>query len=265
MIPARKIILQPVWSDRETYYAKTQDYGFGVELTCFAQTEVLNDKREYAQRLDAYRSELKDFPSEINFHGPFIDVLPHSLDHEVSDLARRRIYEALENAAELNSRHVIFHTGFNPLVNKPDYLDATVETQAKFWLQALENFPDLIICLENMWDRDPAFLKQILRHTSNDRLKASFDIGHWNVFSRIPYETWYDALENNLCYMHWNDNHGDWDRELPPGDGNIDWLYFTDEVNLMSSPPRIVIEVENMTKAETGLAYLSQFGFIDYS
>jgi sugar phosphate isomerase/epimerase len=58
----------------------------------------------------------------------------------------------------------------------------------------------------------------------NPRLIHCFDVGHFNVFSRIPLEKWLSRIASGgRIHFHFHDNRGDNDSHLPVGAGNVDW------------------------------------------
>jgi sugar phosphate isomerase/epimerase len=192
-------------------------------------------------------------------------VIPHSPDAEVALVAESRIRKALETADHLNCSNIIFHTGINTLIRHPVYLERVTETQAAFWKKMAEDFPNLIICLENMWERSADVFKAIMVQADHPRLKVCFDCGHANVFSDQPLNAWIDELSDYIEYMHWNDNLGDRDSELSVGKGNIDWSSFVQRVLDMACHPRIVLEVGTVKKIKESLAFLAQLQVLNFS
>jgi len=114
-----------------------------------------------------------------------------------------------------------------------------------------------------MWEPRPGVLKGILRQASHPRLKVCFDCGHANVFGTDGLDTWVDEIGSDLTYMHWNDNLGDADTELPVGRGNIDWGMFTAKTNGMAIPPQIVLEVGSLENVKQSLTFLSGLDALD--
>ncbi|UCD18319.1 MAG: hypothetical protein JSV44_05250 [Candidatus Zixiibacteriota bacterium] len=58
--------------------------------------------------------------------------------------------------------------------------------------------------------------------------------------------------------MHWNDNNGDMDSELAPGEGSIDWAAFAGQVAGMKKSLRIVLEVGPVGDVKKSPAYLQE-------
>jgi sugar phosphate isomerase/epimerase len=97
---------------------------------------------------------------------------------------------------------------------------------------------------ENLWDPQPEILRRVLDGVSRENFKANLDTGHVNIYSKVPLERWVEVLGDHLYYVHLNDNCGDSDSNLVPGDGNIGWERFFDALRKNGLKPRNCIEVE---------------------
>jgi hypothetical protein len=94
---------------------------------------------------------MSGFPYPRSYHGAFIDLSLHSDDPAIAEIARQRIARDLETAF-LGCRKIVFHTGFNPLVPLERYEEEFVDRHTAFWPQCADQWPDLTICLENLWE-----------------------------------------------------------------------------------------------------------------
>ncbi len=262
MIEPSQLRFQPLWNNRQAFYDLACEYSCGLEIISFAMTGVINDPEIVRQRLSAYKEELPSLDCPKSLHGAFIDVVPHSADRAVREVARKRVYESLETAVELSCSATVFHTGINPLIRNPGYLPAVVDEQAAFWAQALRDFPGVDIYLENMWESDGSVFAGIIEKVGSDRLGICFDCGHANVFGAGAPADWMRELSARIPYMHWNDNAGDRDSELALGHGNINWEAMVGGLGHFSRQPVIVLEVGAMEKVRESLRYLVERGFL---
>jgi sugar phosphate isomerase/epimerase len=203
--------------NKEAYDARTElaeEYGFGLSITDFAHPD---ERTDVDALCDWY--EQQGVQAET-MHGPFKDIYIHSDDPDVAAVAKQRVRTTLRIADALDIPLVIFHTNILPQIREPSYHDAWVERNMTFWKEQL-TYHNCTVALENMWDRSPTALKQVVSNV--DKLGACLDIGHWNVFSDTSLESWFTALGDNILYVHLNDNHGTRDAGLPIGQGSIDW------------------------------------------
>ncbi|HYW06705.1 MAG TPA: hypothetical protein VE913_07105, partial [Longimicrobium sp.] len=99
MFRSDHLLVQPIWEHRAAYYDLARERGFGVEIVSFALVPIVNDPAAAAEHLRGYEAEVAlSIPRTL--HGPFVDVIPHSPDRLVAEVARRRVAECLEIAAK---------------------------------------------------------------------------------------------------------------------------------------------------------------------
>lgn len=161
----------------------------------------------------------------------------------------------LEIATFLEAKYVVFHGSFNPLIRHESYVDNWLERNADFWSEALKKY-NLIVLLENVWEPTPEVFRRLLDQVGSPRLKICFDTGHANIFSKVPFKEWFDQLNQDIPYVHVNDNKGEVDNELTPGDGIINWHEFTNILEDRQVNPEIVLEVGTIEKTKQSLKYL---------
>ncbi len=255
-------LLQPEWEKREEYYRFARGRGFGLEIISFALVGVLNESATMEEHLDAYERELSTF-SRKTLHGPFVDITPHSPDRLIADVSRQRIVTALQIASRLGASHLVLHTGINWQIRNPGYLDRAVGVQAEFWSGVLDRFPEVTVCLENMFEPDPGALRRILGLAGHPRLKVCFDVGHAHVFGMSAPQAWLEELADAVVYLHLNDNHGDRDSELALGRGTIGWKSFFEEVRGMPNPLLTTLEVNSLEAVAESVAFLAREGMIE--
>jgi len=251
-------------------FAKANHYG--IEITCFALPWTLDENRNTL--LQSYKMVLKDFGNEVAIHGVFMDIITASRDAKIVSAARERISQNIEVAKQLRAKIVTFCSCFNPCIatGSPGYKDGYKQRQVMFWTEILESMTDSTFTLvfENLWEPKPEIVKNVLDGVNSDKFKALLDTGHANIFSKIPIEKWVEVLADHLAYIHLNDNHGDFDSNLTPGEGNIRWDRFFDALKSHGLKPRICLEVEaygNRSKLENtkrAIEYLKEMKFYPF-
>jgi sugar phosphate isomerase/epimerase len=155
----------------------------------------------------------------------------------------------------LDAKYVVFHGNFNPLIRGERYINNWLERNADFWSGALKKY-NVIVLLENLWEPTPEGFRRLLDQVGSPRLKICFDTGHANIFSKVPFKEWFDILNQDIPYVHVNDNKGEVDNELIPGDGIINWHEFTNILEDYQVNPKIVLEVGTLEKTKQSLKYL---------
>ena len=81
------------------------------------QDFVLPDNLDYHARaiVAQYQFLLRGFWGTLSLRGPFKELFPSSMDHQVQQLPHRRFAQALHLGKELGCRLMVVHSCYNPL------------------------------------------------------------------------------------------------------------------------------------------------------
>jgi sugar phosphate isomerase/epimerase len=132
-----------------------------------------------------------------------------------------------------------------------------IERNAIFWPEVLEKYPPTVV-LENTFEPTPEMFRALLGEVSSSRLKVCLDMGHMNVWSKVPLEEWIAVLGEDIHSMHIHDNKGDYDYHLVPGKGTINWQEFSDLIAKYQIDPDIVFEVKTLETTIQSLKYFRE-------
>lgn len=220
-------------------------YQLGVEIAAFCTAENMDER--FAQTDAALGQQLRDVPRRL-FHGPFNELFPCAIDPLARKLAAYRYGQALALSRHYDAKKLILHGGFSPRLYFPCWY---VEQSVPFWRDFLESHPGSFeICLENVMEEEPETLLAIVSQVNDPRLRLCLDVGHVNVYSRLPAKDWISCWGEFLSHVHLHNNRGDTDThsgladgtlpmedliaalpqtatatlELPQIGGNVDWL-----------------------------------------
>jgi sugar phosphate isomerase/epimerase len=80
-----------------------------------------------------------------------------------------------------------------------------------------------------------------------------FDTGHFNLFSTVPMEQWFEALGSRLVEVHLHDNDGTADAHQALGQGTIDFDKFFGLMSTRAPMPVFTIEAHDKNDIETSL------------
>jgi len=246
-----------------------RDNCYGIELTSFAFPWILDGDLETI--VQSYRTALKDFDNDVAIHGVFMDMITASRDTKIVSVARERVLQNIGIARRLEAKIVDFCSCFNPCIatSTPSYTGGYTERQIKFWSEISHSMADsnLTMVFENLWEPQPEIVEHVLDGVDSENFRANLDTGHVNIYSRIPVERWVEVLRDYLSYVHLNDNCGDYDSNLAPGDGNIKWDRFFDALKQYGLKPRICLEVEaykdqsKLENTKRAIGYLKKSAF----
>lgn len=177
--------------------------------------------------IKGYQKLLAPFKGTLSLHAPF-QVSVGSMDRQEQNMALNRLSKALLLGSEIGCTTMVVHSCFNPNVNYPTYLGSWVDNAIWFWERFLPLCvrKNMVVAVENIHDRTPNAMLQVLKNFKSPFLRACLDTGHANIFSRLPVEEWIELLGKYLTHLHVHDNHGFEDEHLPVGRGDIDfsWL-----------------------------------------
>ncbi len=222
----------------------TKEHGYNMEISNLASPRILDTN--WQEVVKDYQRKLHGFKGAISTHGSYGnlgDLLIRSVDEKIREISEQRIFQSLEIARELKAKRTVFHLNFNWIRRAKDYKLEWIEQNASFWSDVLEKYPSSTVALENTYDFTPEMLRTMLDEVNSPRLKVCLDVGHVNVWSKVPVEEWFAVLGEDICSIHATDNKGDFDSHLALGEGAINWHEFSDLIAKYQIYPDIVFEV----------------------
>ncbi len=160
-------------------------------------------------------------------HAPFMDLSPGALDSMVLEATRRRFREVMDVARVLNPAIVVFHPGYDRWRfggNRDKWLHNAAETFRELLKPAQEI--GCVITVENIFEEEPSTLLALLDALDSRLFRHCFDVGHWNLFSKIGMEEWFAELGAFIAEAHIHDNSGAEDDHFPLGEAKIDFPLF---------------------------------------
>lgn len=250
-----KIFIQPNNTNFVEFLNYANKTGCNMEIASFAFAKTLDSNWE--EILEDYNNKLLDFKGIISIHGSFQDLILHSRDNKISEIAKNRYTLNLDIAKALNSKYIVFHANFNPLIGHESYVKNWIEQNTRFWCDAINKY-DITILIENLWEPSPEIFQILVSEVNSLRLKICFDTGHANIFSKVPAEQWFKSLGSNIAYIHVNENKGDVDNELVPGEGTVNWQEFSNNVKKHCNSPEIIFEVGSLDKTKQAIGYFEE-------
>jgi sugar phosphate isomerase/epimerase len=228
---------------------------FNLEIATFAYANVFDT--DWQKVLHEHEKKISPFKGKLSFHGAYQDVLVHSIDNKISEISKARVLESLEVARKLNATKVVFHSNYNPLVKDNYFRKNWVEKNAAFWSEILKKY-EVTILLENIWELTPQVFEELFNDIKSPRLKICLDIGHLNVYSKVPFHEWAGKLGSKISYIHVSDNCGERDEHAEVGKGKIDWQEFTKVIEECQMLPEIVLEQTTLEKTQQSLSFMEK-------
>lgn len=224
-----------------------RDNGFGIHLTRFFDPAFLDtDIIPYTEYLKKQLIGIKS----VSVHAPFLDLVVVSPDKLIREAARIRHEKALNAAFLLSADSYVIHTGYNPLIKNERYDNGFVQRLLSFWLPYADRSFEhgLTFCFENVWDKDPFLLSEIVQKASHPSIKALFDNGHALISSQLNSEEWIKHLGASIFALHLHDNRGDTDSHLPLGQANENISMLKKAIDLYAPDARLIFECAKLSE-----------------
>ena len=210
--------------NRENIYISTiatdavrvaKEYGVNLEIAEYCTAWNMDQK---FTGVDGVVKKKLEGVSRSVLHAPYNELFPCAIDPKARELAASRYRQAIDLAKRYGSTKVIIHGGFHPWIYFPVWY---TEQSVMFWKAFLENDPGVEIVLENVLEREPEWLLDIVKGVNDPRLKMCLDIGHVNAYSNIPVMDWLEACAPYIDHFHVHNNDGTRDQHKALNDGTI--------------------------------------------
>ena len=247
------------------------DWPYGISTGCFYQIPILEalphvrdggfplvEVCSFPKHLDCHN--LNDVEAAasamtrmgiepVSLHAPFADHIDISSgDSSARSKSVSELIVACEAAAALNARYIVLHPGPEK-EGRP--LSSDWYERAHFAADSLNQVVDrclelgVYLLLENMLPHlmfghisDMLFLLGAINSTN---VGTCLDTGH--AFLSGDLHTVVHKLSGHLKMLHANDNRGNGDDHLPPGEGDINWLPLVQQLRHYHFHGTIILEL----------------------
>ena len=256
----RQIMMIPDRKRMSDCIGLMNEYNLGFEYNDFFIPEILDSEVKMDKIITEYGNY--DRPAYNTVHGAFYDVIPSSMDAKIREISDLRIRQSLNAARKMSAHAVIFHTNYNPFLNSKQYIEGWIKQNAEYWSGLLEEYPDVSIYLENMFDTTPDILGELSgRLCRYPNYGVCLDYAHAAITKTDPAE-WARELGKFVKHVHINDNDMVSDLHLAWGDGTIDREGFYKSYEQYLGDVSVLIETSSIEKINRSLVLLKKEGFI---
>lgn len=186
-------------------------YGLGLELQDFTEPNFTGEEREAI--VDFYYEKLKGFKGIRAMHGPFLDLRPASPDGDIARLSREKYIQALDIASRLKLDYIVFHSQINPYHMEEYIRQLNARQNGAAWKEIMARTKDYkgLVVIENVFEKEPEILRELLDQIGLENVKVNLDIGHARL-GDVDLETWLRTLGDYIVYSHIHTNDGEYDR-----------------------------------------------------
>lgn len=262
--------------DLETHLDLVREHERDVEIQDFINPKVLNG--DWRAAVARAKTLLGDHAGRVGIHGPFFDLPLAAADHEIAEVVRRRLNQALDALEALGGTHMVIHSPITTWdhFNEGVFPGAAERTAHAFTANvrpAAERAASMgaVLVLENIEDNDPAARVRLVERVGSAGIRVSLDTGHANYAhcqqGAPPVDAYVRAAGRFLAHVHLQDTDGVADRHWPPGEGNVPWravFRALNESTVLSQDdadrPRLMIELRDKSGLPAAISYLRGIG-----
>lgn len=200
---------------------------------------------------------LEESNIRLSFHAPYMDLSPGGVDRLVNEITLKRMQQILSLAERFKPKVIVVHPGYDDW-RYGEHIDEWLENSVKTWKRVIEMSSHLetIIAIENVFEKTPDTLSNLIKAVDSPRFRYCLDTGHFNLFSEIAFEDWFERIGHYIEEIHLHDNFGKEDEHLAIGEGKFDFPLLFDLLETHGCSPLLTVEAKNKEKAMKSLGYL---------
>ena len=202
-----------------------------------------------------------DWGPALTIHAPFMDLNPGAVDPMIRSATQLRFKQVLSVASVLKPRAVVFHAAYDRwrYAGKRElWLENSMETWPRV-MEIASRIPDMRVAVENVFDEDPEALGMLIERINSPQFGFCFDTGHFNLFSTMTMEEWFERLGRHLVEVHLHDNGGAEDSHKALGSGTVDFERFFRLINEHRIRPVYTLEAHEPEDIEPSLQKIRTF------
>jgi len=210
--------------------------------------------------LKGQAARLRQAGLTASVHAAFMDLNPGSVDSTIRNATRQRFEQVFRASELLQPRVIVFHPGYDDL-RYGDYRQAWLDNSIAFWREMLPLAKGIgcRIAVENIFEKEPSILKELLTAIDDASFRHCFDVGHWNMFHTGTLEQWFDVMGGFVVESHIHDNFGLRDDHLPLGEAEIDFDLFFRLLKQQAPDAVWTIEAHTIARMERALVNIAKY------
>ncbi|MBO0346837.1 sugar phosphate isomerase/epimerase family protein [Roseibium limicola] len=240
-----------------------------LELQDFTSGEVLN--RDWMPLVERARKLRDGQEGRLGIHGPFWGFSVATPDPDVREIVKKRLLQGLDVCEALGATHMVVHSPFTSWDNNNlDFFDPERKTMIELchltMADAVKRAEEIgcELVIENIEDKNPRERVILANSFNSEAVAVSIDTGHAHYAhgytAAPPVDAYVLAAGNRLRHIHLQDADGYADRHWSLGRGTVNWHAVFDALNTLSSNPRLIIELRDLTQIPLSIKYLQDQG-----
>ncbi|HUJ17454.1 MAG TPA: sugar phosphate isomerase/epimerase family protein [Nitrospirota bacterium] len=237
-------------------YPKLRDYiellrKREYDLEIYLSAAVLDQlEREDLEKL----GKNLDWNPALTLHAPFMDLNPGAVDPMIQSVTQVRFRQLMNAAAIMKPRAAVFHGSYDRW-RYGGRKDVWLHNSLGTWHKVMDTAESIgmRVAVENVFDEDPEAIRMLIEAIGRPGFGFCFDTGHFNLFSTVSMERWFEQLGRHLVEVHLHDNDGSADSHWALGRGDVDFEHCFSLMREHASAPVYTIEAHDKDDIETSL------------
>lgn len=253
----------------ETHRALMLEKPRDLELQDFVDAPTLNG--DWRPLVDKARALLDGHQGRVGIHGPFWGFTIDTMDDEVREIVRKRLWQGLDVCEALGGTHMVVHSPYttwdhNNLDNYDRARERKIELCHLAMKDAVKRAEDIgcELVIENIEDKDPYARIELAESFGSQAVKVSLDTGHAHyahgATGAPPVDYYVKAAGNRLRHVHLQDADGYADRHWTLGEGTINWPSVFAALGKLDSDPRLIIELRDLDDLPASITNMAALG-----
>ncbi|ADZ69401.1 sugar phosphate isomerase/epimerase family protein [Polymorphum gilvum] len=243
-----------------------------LELQDFVNADTLNG--DWQPLVERAKALLDGHQGRLGIHGPFWGMNVANPDPDIAAIVGKRLLQGLEVCEALGATHMVVHSPYstwdhNNLDSYERGREKVIERCHATMKEAVAR-AEAIGCelvIENIEDKDPRDRVILAESFNSPAVAVSLDTGHAHYAhgstGAPPVDHYVAAAGNRLRHVHLQDADGYADRHWSLGEGTIRWTAVFEALGRLSSTPRLIIELRDLTRIPDSIAHLAALGLAE--
>jgi sugar phosphate isomerase/epimerase len=228
------------------FLTEIAELGAGIEFGSYGMIGVRSE-RDWETRFAMHKAIRDQFQGPVAIHGPFIGMEYAHIDQLIRDAVSRRLDMTFDVAVKLKADRVVLHSGHKPEIDIFQLQDSWLKGCVEFWQREIHRWANagIEIVLENVLEKQPDPLVELVNQVDNLFLGLCMDIGHQHAYSEWDALEWVRRMDQRLYHVHLHDGERMGDRHWAMGRGTIDFEPFLAAITQHVPRATISLEVED--------------------
>ena len=176
-------------------------------------------------------------------------------DSLILEATKKRYEQVYEAGRRLEAEKIVFHT-----CHLPDayLLIGWAERVADFFKRFLDGNDGIMIVMENLFDRIPEPMVEVVERVDRPDFRLCLDIGHALCYSDFSVLDWAKSFGSYVSHVHVHDNMGDRDSHIALGEGTIPYEEVLGLLKQNNPQMDCTIELSSLEKVKKSYACLKR-------